>query len=78
MKTLLIDGFGNITKEGLTLHFNQKFALNGGLITDEWWVSWDRIGRALCGNDYCEEIEVAELRKLREVNFLEVNQRGEK
>ncbi len=50
METLLIDGFGNITKEGLTIHFTQKFALNGGLATNEWYVSWDKIGKALCGN----------------------------
>ena len=68
MKTLLIDGFGNITKEGLTIHFNQKFALNGGLATDKWYVSWDKIGKALCGNEYCEETEVAKLRERRKVN----------
>ena len=68
MKTLLIDGLGNITIEGLTIHFNQKFALNGGLATDEWYVSWDKIGEALCGNDYCDKTEVAKLRKLRKVN----------
>lgn len=68
MKTLLIDGFGDITKEGLVIHFNQKFALNGRLPTDEWYVSWDKIGRALCGEDYCEEIDPTKLRKIRGVN----------
>ena len=75
MKPLLIDGFGNITKEGLTIHFNQKFSLHdyavdgkGGLETDEWYISWDKIGRALCGDKYCEETDVAELRRLRKVN----------
>ena len=72
MKTLLINGISNITKEGVVLHFNQKFALNqyavdgrGGLETDEWYVSWDAIGRALCGDAYCEETEVTKLRELR-------------
>jgi hypothetical protein len=68
MKTLLIDSFGNITREGLTIHFNQKFSENDGLATDEWWVSWDKIGKALCGDKYCEETEVAKLRELRKVN----------
>lgn len=68
MKTLLIDGFGKITKEGLTIHFNEKFAMNGGLVTDEWWVSWDKIGKALCGDAYCKETDVVKLRELRKVN----------
>ena len=67
MKTLLINGYSNITKEGLTIHFNQKFALNGVLPTDKWYVSWDKIGKALCGDEYCEETDVVELRELREV-----------
>ena len=75
MKTLLINGISNITKEGVVLHFNQKFALNqhavdgrGGLEIDEWYVSWDAIGRALCGDAYCDKNEIVELNKLRKVN----------
>ena len=64
-KTLLINGFGNITTEGLTIHFNQKFPLNGKLATDNWYVSWDKIGKALCGNAYCNETEVTKLKELR-------------
>lgn len=65
MKTLLINGFSNITKEGVTIHFNQKFTLNGNLATDKWWVSWDMIGKALCGDKYCDETDVTKLKELR-------------
>ena len=55
MKTLLIDGFSNVTKEGLTLHFNERFSPHNDVDfkTDELWVSWDKIGEALCGDKYC-------------------------
>ena len=66
MKTLLIVGYENITKEGLTIQFNQKYSLNNNLATDKWWVSWDKIGKLLCGDDYCEETQITELRKIKE------------
>ena len=68
MKTLLIDGFSNVTKEGLTLHFNERFSPHNdvGFKTDELWVSWDKVGKALCGDKYCEAIQVVELDKIRE------------
>ena len=73
MKTLLIDGFSNVTKEGLTLHFNERFSPHNdvGFKTDEWWVSWDKIGEAICGGQYCEETDATELNKIRKANQLE-------
>jgi len=65
MKTLLIDNF-HVTKEGIALHFNEIFSPNNDdFKTDELWVSWDRIGKALLGDKYCEETQVAELNKIR-------------
>lgn len=64
MKTLLIDSY-KADKEGVSLHFNEKFSPNGGITVDEVWVSWDRIGRALYPTKYSEESNVEELRKMR-------------
>lgn len=75
MKTLLIDGIANITEEGVTLHFNEKFSLNGSITTNEWWVSWDKIGEALCGGEYCEETSVNERNKTRKEKAVYVTMR---
>ena len=72
MKTLLINGYEKITKEGLTLHFNEKFSLNGGIAVDEWWLSWDKIGKAICGEKYCEATDVVELNKIRGIKAVPV------
>lgn len=62
--TLLIDGFSNANKEGVTIHFNERTALHrGGLATNEWRVSWDKIGKALCGKKYCS-IEAQDVKTL--------------
>lgn len=54
MKTLLINGFGKSDSEGITLNFNEKTDLQlGGLSTNRHYVSWDKIGEALCGDKYC-------------------------
>ena len=66
MKNLLITSVENIHKEGVTITFNKPFALNGNLATKQWYVSWDKIGKALCGDKYCEFLEVPELNKLRD------------
>lgn len=64
MKTLLIDSYV-ADNEGVTLHFNEKFSPNGGISTDEVWVSWDKIGRALYPVKYSEAIDVEERRTIR-------------
>jgi hypothetical protein len=65
MDNLLIIGYSNPTNEGITLHFNKPFDLNGGISSEDWWLSWDKIGKAICGDRYCTETDVCELNKLR-------------
>ena len=33
----------NVSSEGITLCFDEPFALNGGLSTKEWWFSWSKL-----------------------------------
>ena len=46
MKAKII-GYSNVTSEGVTLHFDEKVAMNGTMKVDEWWVSWEKIGKSL-------------------------------
>lgn len=65
MNELLIMGYSNITSEGIVLHLNMQGTLkSGNVATKEFWVSWDKIGKALF-DDYCNIQDVSELRKLR-------------
>lgn len=70
MKNTVIIGFSNPTKEGITLHLNNHTTLKGGTMhSKEFYVSWDKIGKALF-DSYCEDLsDLNGLRKLRkEVN----------
>jgi len=50
---VFITGYSNATAEGVTLHFSGKTSIqSGGLKSDSWFVSWDKIGKALCGSEY--------------------------
>jgi hypothetical protein len=51
--------------EGVSLKFNKKFSPNGGISTDEVWVSWDKIGSTLYPDKYSKEQDVRRLRDLR-------------
>ena len=52
-KQLFIEGQSNSNSVGITLHFNDKTGLQlGGLRSKVWRVSWDEIGKALCGSEY--------------------------
>ena len=62
---LLIIGYKNITNEGIVLQFNKPFAMNGMLPSEEWFVSWDKIGKVLCGDQYCREMDIQKLREMR-------------
>ena len=42
-----IIAYDNITKEGLTLKFDKKVAINGHLKVEEWWLSWDRVSELI-------------------------------
>jgi len=62
---VIITGFSNTTKEGVTLHTNLPAKLkNGNVKGTSVWVSWDKIGSALFDN-YTERCEVADLKELR-------------
>jgi hypothetical protein len=61
----IIIGFSNPTSEGVTIHLNKPSKLKGGNIpSKDFWVSWDKIGRALI-DGYTDKTEVDELNKLR-------------
>lgn len=59
-KDVLITGFSNPTSEGITLHLNNK--VHG----DEFWVSWDKIGKCLF-DGYSTNNNVAELNNLKKI-----------
>lgn len=62
---VIITGFSKSTSEGIVLHLNKKTSLKTGNVTnDEFWVSWDKIGKELF-NGYTEKTEVADLNELR-------------
>lgn len=62
---VIITGFSNTNKEGVTLHTNIKAKLKTGNVKGtSIWVSWDKIGSALL-QDYTDRVEVADLNKLR-------------
>jgi len=66
---IIITGFSNANRQGITLHLNDKATLKiGNVANKEFWVSWDKIGRLLFDN-YTGKIEVSELRKLRGENL---------
>ncbi len=56
--TAIIKEIVSISSEGVTLKLSERVALNGGLRTDQWFVSWDKIGRALFKDQYSEAITV--------------------
>lgn len=48
MNKPLINGFKNVSAEGVTLCFPRKICMrDGGIASQEWWVSWDKIGSSL-------------------------------
>lgn len=62
---VVITGFSNASKEGVTLQLNKKATLKTGNITNnEFWVSWDKIGEALF-DKYVTIPDVKERNKLR-------------
>lgn len=58
---VLIKEIVNISSEGVSFKLTGKAALNGGLSTDQWYVSWDKIGRALFKDQYSDAVSVADL-----------------
>jgi hypothetical protein len=65
MNDILIVGYSNPTTEGVVLHFNKPTTLKTGNVrSKEFYVSWDKIGKAMVDN-YSESDDVAELNKQR-------------
>ena len=58
----LIKKINNVSSEGVSFTLTNKASLNGGLSTDQWYVSWDKIGRALFGDQYSGAIDVSEVK----------------
>jgi hypothetical protein len=61
MKTLIKE-IVNVNSEGVSFKLTEKAALSGGLSTDQWYVSWDKIGRALFGDQYSDAVNVKDLK----------------
>ena len=60
MKTL-IKKINSVNSEGVSFTLTEKASLSGGLITDQWYVSWDKIGRALFKDQYSDAVDVKDL-----------------
>ena len=61
MRTLIKEII-NVNSEGVSFKLTEKASLTGGLSTDQWFVSWDKIGRALFKEQYSDAITVKDLR----------------
>ncbi len=61
MKTLIKE-IVNINSEGVSFTLTEKAALGDGLSTDRWYVSWDKIGEALFGEQYSDAESVKDLK----------------
>lgn len=59
---VLIKEIVNVNSEGVSFKLTGKASLNGGLSTDQWYVSWDKIGRSLFKDQYSDSVVVADLR----------------
>lgn len=58
----LIKGFSNVTSKGISLKLTKPASLNGGIKSKEYWVSWDKIGIALFGDQYDTEPNITDLK----------------
>ena len=66
MKTL-IKQIVNVTGEGISFDLTEKASLlNGGIESKQWYVSWDKIGKALFGDQYSDAESVKDLKSLRD------------
>ena len=64
MKTLIKEII-SVDSEGVGLELTEKASLNGGLKAKQYWVSWDKIGKALFGDQYSDAVSVKDLQKVR-------------
>ena len=60
MKTLIKE-IVNVNSEGVSFRLTENASITGGLSTDQWFVSWDKIGRALFKDQYSDAVSVKDL-----------------
>jgi hypothetical protein len=66
MNKVLIKTINNVSKEGVSFTLTHPAALwEDGLVTKDWYVSWDRIGMALFGDAYADAATVTEMQEKR-------------
>ena len=66
MKKTLIKSIGNANAEGISLELTEPAALtSSGMKATQWFVSWDKIGNALFGDQYLDAPTVVELNEQR-------------
>jgi len=66
MDNLIITEVRNKTREGIILVLNKPYPIReGGMASKEWFVSWDKIGRALFGDVYADELTVSSMDEIR-------------
>lgn len=61
MKTLIKE-IVNVNSEGVSFVLTEKATLGSRLSTKQWWVSWDKIGRALFKDQYSNATSVKDLK----------------
>ena len=62
MNKTLIKSVTNVSAEGVSFELTSKAQISGrGLAAKNWYVSWDKIGSALFGEQYSDAVTVAEL-----------------
>lgn len=65
-KKTIITEISHVTSRGVRFHLNKKTSLkSGNLKTDNFWVSWDKIGKLLF-DDYTDDDSVNGRDKLRD------------
>lgn len=62
---MLIKEITNITREGVSFKLTEKASMNGGINADQWYVSWDKIGRALFGEQYSNTENITKVKMER-------------
>ena len=64
MKTIIKE-ITNITSEGVSYNLTEKASLTGEFESASWFVSWDKVGAALFGDQYTDATSVKELNTTR-------------
>ena len=60
--TTLIKEVLNVNSQGVSFVLTEKASLNGRLSTEQWYVSWDAIGKLLFKEQYSDCVDVKDFR----------------